>query len=100
MPDWYLNEPLSFPGDERYLDAFWYLATERRWASGPIPVTLVEQYAFRHGFPPDMIASFVRILRKLDEAWLGWVQDELKRQREAERSKRGVRGLFRRPRRK
>lgn len=97
LPDWYFDEPLSLPGDERYLDAFWILTTERFWSTGPIPSTMVSDYAFRNGFPTDMIASFTRILRKIDDAYLGWVNKEIERQRQQDKGKSRWGRMFRKP---
>lgn len=89
---------MSLPGDERYLDAFWYLSTERKWSTGPIPTSVVEEYAFRHDVPADMIASFTRVLRRLDENYLGWVNEQMKREAERAKGKRGFGRFFRKRR--
>ncbi len=80
LPQWYLDEPLSLPGDERFLDAFWYLTTERRWALGPIPASKTQQYAYDRGWSSDIIVLFCRMIRKLDEAYLQWAAKEAKKE--------------------
>jgi hypothetical protein len=56
-------------------EAFGELSTDRSigFGRGPIPWSAIDRYAGRHGIDdPDEHARFVRLIRAMDEAFLGW----------------------------
>lgn len=97
LPQWFLDEPLSLPGDEVFVDAFWALSTERRYPGGPIPRSVAEAHALSLGMSGEDAALFGRMIGALDETYLEWQRAEAKRQRDTDSG--GFGGLFRRRRR-
>ena len=82
LPQWYTNRPTEFPGDEFYLREFFKLSTRRNYAGGPIPVDVVEQVAYAWEMNPTEAVSFSIIIRRMDDAFLEWCDDEMKRRQE------------------
>jgi len=62
--------------------AFWELSSCRFFgggAIGPLPWDKCIAYAERKKLDPDMIDVFERVMRELDEAYLEFQQDQMKR---------------------
>lgn len=94
LPDWYLDEPFIWPGDEIYIRSFWHLNTCRLYAGGLIPHEKVMEIAQEHEMGPNMTDLFGHVLRMMDNAFIEWQNDEADRRakitkREAKTKKRG-----------
>ena len=78
LPDWYVEEPCLFPGDEFYLKAFWDLSTGRMigFAIGPIPWRDIVVYAERAQLADDVAGVFIFVMREMDAAYLKYVADK------------------------
>lgn len=78
LPDWYIAEPATLPGDEWYLRAFWRLSTCRQigMGVGPIPWNCIVQYADRYGLEPAVSEMFIEVVREMDSAYLKWSNDQ------------------------
>ncbi len=65
------------PGDGFYVRSFWRLHTERQvgMGPGPIPHGKCEDYARRRGLCEELVDHFCDVMRAMDEAYLGWVED-------------------------
>ena len=87
MPEWYLNCPDIFPGDDFYLTGFWELSSCRQFGDviGPIPWNLAVEYALWHRLDRDMTNVFVAVIRSMDETYLEWLREDQKRQTETTR---------------
>lgn len=83
LPEWYEAEPELGPFEDFYLGAFWALSTERPvgWSIGPIPHRRVVEYGREHGLEPDVLESFVEVVRSMDSAFLKWHEEESKKNR-------------------
>ncbi len=81
FPEWFINEPETFPGDEFYLDAFGDLTTERQigFSLGQIPHSKIKQYGIDFGLDATTLDFFIRIIRSIDDKYLGWENDENKK---------------------
>ena len=74
-PDWVENEPLLYPGDDFYLNAFYQLNSCRTFdgaTPGQIPWDKIVLYADRHGLEPDVSKLFEHVLSDMDSAYLEW----------------------------
>lgn len=80
-PKWVEEEPLSAPGDEFFLKAFWDLSTERQlgFTVGPIPASKIRSYRGAKGFSPAMMDLFESVIRAMDGAYLEWAESERKK---------------------
>ena len=85
FPDWYLDQPAIFPGDEFYLRAFYHLSSCRRFQGGPIPWELIAQYAAGWQLAPDMVETFATVIPMMDNAYLEWWEAENKKRDSAGR---------------
>lgn len=61
-------------GLEFYWTAFWELSNSRPvgWGFGPIPWTVVTDYATAYDLTPDEANDFIYLVRRMDEAWMDW----------------------------
>jgi len=66
------------PGDEFYFAAFWELSSERQVGQvfGPIPWSRVVDYAFFAGLNASMLSLFLRVIRAMDDGYLGWLREQ------------------------
>jgi hypothetical protein len=87
LPDWALNEPDEYAGDEFYINAFYELSTCRLVGNetGPIPWDKIVLYASFHGLERDLIPLFIRVIIEMDASYLKWLSD--KREKELEQMK-------------
>ena len=78
LPEWYLDEPEIWPGDDFYLSAFYELSTTRSlaFATGPIPWHHIVGYADQAGLDEDMSGTFHAVIRAMDNAYLKWASEE------------------------
>lgn len=80
-------EPILVSGEDFFYEAFVRLTTERN-GQGPIPVSKIVEHGVRFGLDFENQELLVRLIRKLDSTYLGWIEEDLKRKREsAKRSK-------------
>lgn len=84
LPEWYLDQPQLQPGDNFYFRAFWELSSCRQfgWSVGPIPWRDMVLYAEYAGLDSENTQLFATVLRELDEVYLSWSRDEVKRKTE------------------
>ena len=89
LPSWYTEEPELHQADLFYLSAFWELSSCRNfgWVIGPIPWTALNDYADFSGLDSGMRKVFVAVIRELDEIYLSWQRDNVKKTAEAEKPK-------------
>lgn len=83
VPEWFLDCPELLPGDEVCVVAFWDLSTERQCGMtlGPIPWSKAMLYgSARMGLRGPALESFWRMVRVIDEAYLGWMKEQHDRQ--------------------
>ena len=80
-PDWAMNEPPLYPGDDFFLTAFYDLSTCRSFGEspGPIPWDKMVEYADRKELDPDVADAFISILRQMDSQYLKWYTTEMKK---------------------
>lgn len=81
LPEWFLNEPLSFRGDDFFITAFFHLDTCRQMTEsgpGPIPWTATVDYADRRGLEPDLSLAFEFIIAEMDKAYRKWFNKKQK----------------------
>lgn len=78
LPSWVEDEPATSLGDVFYLRAFSELSTCRQFGevTGPIPWDRIYLYGSRFRLDYAMMNVFERVIRELDEAWLGWQREE------------------------
>jgi hypothetical protein len=92
FPDWVVNEPPLFPGDDFYLSAFYHLSTCRipgEYLPGPIPWDKTYYYGVISGLDEDNLELFIYVIREMDSEYLGWYGKKLK-----EKSKPPKRGKY------
>lgn len=82
LPAWFLDEPPLLPFTQFFIRHFWILDTERPIGFNPgrIPESKVAAYAFRLGFPPDMIELFTDVILGLDRSYLSWIMEQREKQ--------------------
>ena len=68
IPD-YLHPPPELPGVGAWVAAFYELATDRRFAGGPIPWSSIAAFPV----DPDEADIFRRCIREADAAYLGFI---------------------------
>lgn len=80
MPEWYLDEPIDYPGDEFYLTAFHQLGTCRQYGDipGPIPWDKIVTYADRRGLDNVIGVAFEHIISAMDNRYLKWYHQKQK----------------------
>lgn len=81
LPEWALNEPPLYKGDDFFLTAFYDLSSCRpnsEAGPGPIPWDKTVEYSDRAGLDQDMGLAFVHIVRELDSAYIAWAQKKIK----------------------
>lgn len=78
LPEWYLDEPFLFPGDDFYLSAFDELTTCRHYGMepGPIPWSSILEYGRFHELEPDVFVLFKAVVRQMDKAFLEWMKSK------------------------
>jgi hypothetical protein len=79
IPDPILNAPELDPGLFLYWTAFWELQTCRTMGfsgAGPIPWTVLQEYADRHEFDPDQRELLVYFIGMMDHTYQKWVSKE------------------------
>lgn len=97
-PAAYANAPYPKNGYEEFvIEAFDELCTERSLAFGSIgaiPWTSIERYAVRHMFADDDVAfdDFVHHIRHLDDLWIKFRVEEIKREEKKRGQLDGLRG--------
>lgn len=69
MPEWYLDTPAVLSCDEQYIEAFWELNSCRFFPDGPIPWTVMRQYAMLQGIEGVDFDIFVLVLREMDNVF-------------------------------
>ncbi len=71
LPQWFLDEPPVFKGDEFYFQAFNDLNTCRQVGMevGPIPWHRITEYGREAGLDDSIRKAFVRIIRAMDDAY-------------------------------
>lgn len=77
LPDWALNEPLLYRGDDFFLTAFYELDSCRQVTDGgpgPIPWRDKILYANVAELDTEMTAAFTAIIREMDAAYLKWAR--------------------------
>lgn len=76
MPEFLTSEPLSLPGDEFYITAFYELSTCRSygWSLGPIPWRDIIYYADFAVLDEDLLPVFVQSIRAMDAVYLEYVK--------------------------
>lgn len=67
FPDWYYDRPILGRFDGFYLDAYWALATERRFVEASIPESEIRKHAERYGVAPYMMDHFRYVIRSLED---------------------------------
>lgn len=72
LPDWFIDEPSLYPGDDFYIRGFHNLNTCRTigMAMGPIPWTAIYTYAISSILNEDLIDPFIQIIREMDSGYL------------------------------
>ncbi len=75
LPDWYINEPVLYPGDVFFISAYFDLSD-----GNPIRWIDRVRYAERKGLEPDVVEMFNHIIRELDHVHLSW---NMKREKKA-----------------
>lgn len=65
----YLHPPPELPGVGEWVGAFYELATDRRFAGGPIPWSSIEAFPVH----PSEADLFRRCIREADAAYLGFI---------------------------
>lgn len=67
LPEWYLNEPPLYPGDDFFLSAFYELSCGE-------PIRWIDRimYAERKGLDSDVTDAFSHIIREMDSVYLAW----------------------------
>jgi len=88
LPEWYLDEPPLQPGYDFFMLAFSNLSTCRDsgfGSLGRIPWDKIDLYADRSGLDEEMSSAFVVILRAMDEAYIGWQEQEADKRRSAQK---------------
>lgn len=88
LPQWYLDEPVLLPSDGFYLKAFGELNTCRGptgFGISEIPWTAIVQYGHHVGLEDDMIDALVVVIRKMDEKFRSWHEEQAKIQAKAQK---------------
>jgi hypothetical protein len=94
LPEWALNEPPVYHGDDFFLTAFYELSSCRpQTAEGPgqIPWDKKVEYADRSGLDAEVSRAFVHILREMDTAYLKWAGAKIRAARPKAKTKTGAR---------
>jgi hypothetical protein len=67
LPEWALNEPPLYPGDDFFITAFYELSTGE-----PIPWIDRMTYARHKCLEPDVADAFSHIIRGMDSEYMKW----------------------------
>ena len=73
LPEWFLDEPPLYPGDDFFLSAFYELS-----CGDPIRWVDRIMYAERKGLDPDVADAFSHIISGLDSAYIKWKTEKEK----------------------
>lgn len=75
-----MEEPVTYPGDDFFLTAFYQLSSCRHSSDiiGPIPWDKIVQYSDRRELDYDVSLAFEHILREMDSEYLAWYQKKQK----------------------
>ena len=80
LPEWFSRQPPLEPGDDFWLSAFFELHTTRNADGGPIPWDCIREYGVHAGLDADLIRTLIAVVRAMDIAFLGWRQQQRKRE--------------------
>lgn len=74
LPKAIANAPELLLGLEFYWTAFWELSSCRPvgFGFGPIPWTVIIDYAAAFEVEPDDVSDFIYLIRAMDKAWIDW----------------------------
>lgn len=88
LPDRILNAPELQLGLDLYYAAFWTLCSERPVGMGPgaIPWFSMYRYADIHNLDEDTFEDLEYIIRKMDEAYLAYMQKQSESKRESDKA--------------
>jgi hypothetical protein len=81
IPDALLNEPELLQGLSIYYDAFWEVFPDRQlgMSVGPIPYSSIVTYSKEWNLDEEMSATMLRLVRKMDNAFLEWQEKQSKK---------------------
>lgn len=79
-PEWFTQQPHLQPGDDFWIAAFFDLNTTRNFEGGPIPWSRIREYGIYVGLDADLIRTLIAVIRAMDVRFLGWREEQRKRQ--------------------
>jgi len=106
LPKRYEDKPIMPDHLVIYRQAFDELNSSRHYENGPIPALAIEAWSDRNGLDPFQRFQALRLVRMLDNAFLKFLRDREKAERERQekaakaKRKRGASNVKRRPRRR
>lgn len=89
LPQWYLEEPPLYVGDDFYIKAFWRLSTCRPQGltPGKIPWFALVEYGHHVGLDDDTIELFELVISAMDNAYTKRLSEKAEKDKQTQGGK-------------